>query len=240
MGIKHVVAATAVVSGGLLLTACGWEGVGGTTFEDSEGINQSITEVRFNNDSGDVRISVGDSTEVKRIVEYGNDKPGRSFQVEEGSTLVLQECPVRDCRISYEVTVPAGTKVSGRADSGDIELEGVASANVEADSGDVTVRDVDGAVNASADSGSVDLTDIGGAVVADADSGNVNISLTAAQDVTATASSGNIDLAVPAGEYVVEAAADSGSVNSDIDSDSAADTKLKLQADSGNITVTRT
>jgi hypothetical protein len=239
MGIKHVVAATAVVAGGLVLTSCGWEGAGGTTFEDSEGIGQTITEVRFTNDSGHVRISSGDSTEVKRIVNYGSDKPGKSYRVDGGSTLVLEECPVRDCRISYEVTVPAGTKVSGHADSGDIEVEGVASANVEAESGNVTVRDVAGDVNASVQSGSVDLSGIGGAVVAGAESGNVSVGLTEAHDVTASASSGNIELTVPDGEYSVQADADSGSVDSDITSQSAAEHKLMLQADSGNITVKR-
>ncbi len=238
MGIKHVMAATAVVACGLVLTACGWE-AGGTRDEDSATIDESIAEVRFTNDSGDVKISTGDTTTVKRVIDYGDEEPGRSFRVEDGATLVLEECPVRDCRISYEVTVPAGTKVSGHADSGDIELDGVASANVEAESGDIRVRDVAGDVNASAQSGSVDLAGIGGVVVAGAESGDVTIDMATAQDVTATAASGSIDVTVPDGEYVVAADADSGSVNSDLTSDAGADHKLELQADSGDITVKR-
>lgn len=237
MGIKHAVAATAVVAGGLSLTACDWAGAGGTTFEESEGISQSITEVRFANDSGDVKITVGDATEVKRIVRYGGDKPGESSRVEDGSTLVLQECPVRDCRISYEVTVPEGTKVSGTAESGNIELYGVASANVEAQSGNVTVRDVAGDVNASVQSGSLDLTGIGGAVVAGAESGDVTVGLTSAADITASTSSGSIDVTVPAGDYEVRADADSGSVNSDLTSVNGAENQLQLQAESGDVTV---
>lgn len=238
MGIRHVVAGTAVVAGGLLLTGCGWGGGSGTTFNDNEAIGQKITEVRFSNDSGDVKISIGNTTEVRRTVKYDEDKPDKTYRVD-GSTLVLEECKERNCWVSYEVTVPEGTKVSGHADSGDIELAGVASANVEAESGNITVRDVAGEVNAAAQSGTVDLSDIGGAVVAGAESGNVTVGLTEAQDVTATASSGNIEVTVPSGDYHVTADADSGDIDNEVGNDDSAAHKLQLQADSGNITVKR-
>jgi hypothetical protein len=240
MRIKHLVAGIAVGAAGLLLTGCDFSGLGeGATFSDNEGLGQEISEVRFTNDSGDVKITVGDTVEVRRTIKYVDDKPGKTFRVDGGKTLVLEECKERNCWVSYDVTVPEGTKVTGHSDSGSVELVGVASANVEAESGDVTIRDVAGEVNASAQSGSVDLSDIGGAVVAGAESGSVTVGLTAAQNVSVRTESGDIEVSVPDASYRVNASTDSGKVDNGVGNDSSARHKLDLQADSGNVTVTQ-
>ncbi len=238
MGIRHVVAGLAVVSGGLLLTACGWEGPGGTRFSDDETLSQTITEVRFSNDSGDVKIRVGDTTSVHREMKYETDKPGRTHRVD-GDTLILEECSTHNCWVSYDVVVPAGTKVNGHVDSGSVELAGVASANVQAESGDITVRDVTGKVNATAQSGSVDLSGIGGTVVAGAESGDVKVGLSAAQDVSASTESGDIEVSVPSADYRVDASSDSGRIDNQLSGDDSAGHKLDLRADSGDITVSQ-
>jgi len=238
MGIKHVVAGLAVVSCGLLVTACGWQG-GGTRFSDEEGIGQNITDVRFNNDSGDVKIRVGDTTSVHRDVKYDTDKPGKTYRVDDGHTLVLDECKTHNCWVAYEVVVPKGTKVNGHVDSGSVELTGVASANVQSESGSITVRDVAGEVNAIAESGTVDLSGIGGAVVAGAESGTVTVGLTAAQDVSVSTESGDIDVSVPGADYRVNARSDSGTVDNRLSGAGSGGHKLDLRADSGDVTVTQ-
>jgi DUF4097 and DUF4098 domain-containing protein YvlB len=233
MRIKHVVLGVTVAAGGLLLTACDWDGFASEQFSDQETISRPVSEVRFTNDSGNVKITVGDKVEVRRIVHYRDTKPGKTYRVD-GDALVLQACEERDCGVDYEVTVPEGTKVSGHADSGDVELAGVASANVQADSGNVAIHDVDGDVNASAESGNVELTGIGGAVVADADSGNVDITLSAAGNVTASASSGNVDVVVPDASYRVRTQGDH--VTDEVGDDGTGPT-IDLRTDSGNITL---
>jgi DUF4097 and DUF4098 domain-containing protein YvlB len=239
MRIKHVVAGIAIGAAGLLMTGCEFGDVAGTTFSDSEGLGQEISEVRFTNDSGDVKITTGDTVEVRRTVKYDEDKPGKTYRVEGGDTLVLEACTARNCWVDYDVTVPEGTKVSGHADSGSVELVGLASANVQSESGDITVRDVAGEVNASAQSGSVDLSGIGGSVVAGAESGSVTVGLTAAQNVSVRTESGDIEVSVPDASYQVSAISDSGSVDNGVGSDSSAGHKLDLRADSGDVTVTQ-
>src|SRR5690349_4457313 len=59
MRIRHVLAGATVLAGGLLLTACDWGRT--TTFSDSESLSGPVSEVRFANDSGDVKIAVGDT-----------------------------------------------------------------------------------------------------------------------------------------------------------------------------------
>lgn len=235
MGIRHVVAGVTVVAGGLLLSGCDWGDFDATTFNDQETLGQSISEVRFTNDSGDVKITVGDTLEVRRTVGYHDTKPGKTYRVD-GDALVLDECKERDCWVDYEVTVPEGTKVSGHVDSATVEVAGVASANVQAESGDITVRDVAGEVNATAQSGNVDLSGIGGAVVAGAESGDVSVRMDSAENVTASAQSGNVEVTVPKGNYQVSADADSGNVTNDIGNGTSGP-KLDLRTQSGNITI---
>ncbi|TDV50720.1 DUF4097 family beta strand repeat-containing protein [Actinophytocola oryzae] len=234
MGIKHVVAGITILSGGLLLTACDWGAR--NQFTDQESFGRAVSEVRFANDSGDVKIRVGDSFEVRRTVGYRNDMPGKTYRLD-GDALVLEACADPGCSVSYDVTVPKGAKVSGHLDSGNIELTGVASANVEAESGDVTIRDVAGEVNASAQSGNVTLSGIGGAVVAKAESGNVEIGLTDAADVTANTESGNIDVTVPDAEYQVDIQTDEGeNITNDL-GDGDVGPKISLSADSGTVSL---
>jgi hypothetical protein len=235
MGIKHVVAGVTVVAGGLLLSGCDWGDIGATTVTDEETLSQSVSEVRFANDSGDVKITVGDHLAVRRTVGYHDTKPGKTYRVD-GDALVLEECEERDCWVDYDVTVPEGTKVSGHIDSANVEIAGVASANVEGESGDITIRDVDGEVNATAQSGDVDLSGIGGAVVAGAESGNVTVRLASAEGVTASTSSGNVEVVVPKGNYQVKASADSGKVSNDLEQSMSGPT-LDVRADSGNVTI---
>lgn len=234
MRTKRLVAGLAIAAAGLVLTGCGWEGMAENRFSDDETIGQKITEVRFANDSGDVTIRVGDTTSVHRDVKYDSDKPGKTYRVD-GDTLVLEACQARNCYVSYEVVVPEGTTVNGSVESGSAEVTGVASANLEAQSGSLTARDVSGAVNASAESGSVRLAGIGGDVVASAESGNVTVELASPADVSANAESGDIEVTVPRGSYQVRATTDSGEVDNGLTGGDTSGPRLDLVADSGDI-----
>lgn len=234
MAIKHV---APVVVAGLLLAGCGWAGIGEKTFTDDATVGQEITKVRFDNDSGDVKITIGDEVTVHRSVDHDDDeKPGPTHRVD-GDTLILEACSANNCSVDYEVTVPAGTEVDGHVDSGNAEVVGVAAANVEAESGDVTVRDVAGKVNAVAQSGRVTLSGIGGTVVATAESGDVSVGLAEPENVTVTTESGHIELTVPDGSYRVTTSVDSGDLTNDLEDDPDGEHSLTLEADSGDITV---
>jgi major membrane immunogen (membrane-anchored lipoprotein) len=233
MRIKHVMAGVTIAAGALLLSACDW-GVK-EQFSDVESLSQPVTEVRFANDSGDVKITVGDAFQVQRTVGYRDTKPGKTYRMD-GGALVLEACPERDCWVDYEIMVPEGTKVSGHVDSGNVEVVGVASANVAAESGDVTVRDVAGEVNATAQSGSIDLSGIGGAVVTSAESGDVTVALTDANNVTASAQSGNVQVTVPKGDYQVDIQSENENVRNEVGGGSTGP-KIDLRAESGDISL---
>jgi major membrane immunogen (membrane-anchored lipoprotein) len=233
MVIKHVLAGATVVATGVLVSACDWGDFTDNKFSDQETLDQPVSEVRFANDSGDVTIRVGDSFEVRREVGYNDRKPGKTYRMD-GDALVLEDCSERDCWVSYDVTVPEGTTVSGALESGNVEVVGVASANVAAQSGEVTVRDVAGEVNATTESGNVELSGIGGTVVAGAQSGNVTVAMTSAKGVTATTESGNVDVTVPNADYKVDIRAED--VTDEVGDDGTGPT-ISLGTESGNVTL---
>lgn len=235
MRIKHVMAGVTIAAGALLLSACDWE-MASEQFSDQETLSRPVNEVRFGNDSGDIKITVGDTFEVRRTVGYRDAKPGKTYRMD-GDALVLEACPERNCWVDYEVTVPEGTKVSGQLQSGSVEVVGVASANVSAESGDVTVRDVAGEVNATVQSGNVNLSGIGGAVVTSAESGDVTVVLTEANNVTASAQSGNVQVTVPKGDYQVDIQSENDdNVTNDV-GDGSTGPKIDLRTDSGDVSL---
>lgn len=238
MGIGRVVGTGAAVVAGLgLLGACGWDIAKEEAIDETK-VTDEFTSVLFDNSSGNVFIRTGDEPSVSRVVHHDDEPPGASHRVEDG-VLILDACPVDDCWIDYEVVVPAGVTVNGAVGSGDVEVAGAGAANIQAGSGNVTLRDVDGAVNVDIRSGDADLFGIGGRAQVTAASGNVTVRLADPADVRVEARSGNIDVAVPAGDYEVDASAGSGDVDNTIDSVEGAAHRVELHASSGDVMVAR-
>ncbi|HVP43084.1 MAG TPA: DUF4097 family beta strand repeat-containing protein [Terriglobales bacterium] len=78
--------------------------------------------------------------------------------------------------ISYEIVVPAETRVTANTGSGKLELERVQGpAKLNSGSGNITVTGIDDRVEAEAGSGSLDLSMIKGDVVAHTGSGHIKI-----------------------------------------------------------------
>ncbi len=217
-------------------------------------LTQSIKSVRVENDSGALKIrSGGGQAVVRQDFSYRWNKPGDAYRVE-GDTLVLAGCGDH-CEVDYDVTVPAGVPVTGRVDSGAVDIAGVSTVDIKVDSGRVEVRDVPGTVKVKADSGRVELKNIGqdvdiqassgaikgerlgGNVKADANSGRIELELVKGADVTARTDSGSIEVKVPSGDYNVTGTTDSGSRDIDVNQSGSAQHKLDLTTDSGSVSV---
>lgn len=213
----------------LLVGACGWEFSRNTATDDTT-IDTPIAAVRLASDSGKVTIRAGAATRVHRTVHYDQEQPGRTQRVD-GDVLVLDSCPVRNCWIDYDVTVPPGSRVDGVVDSGSVEVEGLSTTNLKIDSGNVTLRRISGEVNLESDSGTVTLSDIGRAVVVRSESGDVTVD-NASADVTVHAHSGTVTARGVGG--TADLRSDSGNVEVRL----AATHNVKAEASSGTLSVT--
>ncbi|OXM50943.1 DUF4097 family beta strand repeat-containing protein [Amycolatopsis alba] len=235
-----------------VLTGLGWWWP--SDAEATSELTQPIKSVRVQNDDGAVKIRTGSGpVKVHQAFEYRWNKPGDAYRVE-GDTLVLAGCG-NNCEVDYDVIVPAGIPVSGKVDSGAVEIAGVSTVDITVDSGRVDVNDVPGTVKVKADSGRVELQNIGqdvdvyagsgaingerlgGNVQARADSGRIDLELVKAANVTAKTDSGSIEVSVPSGDYNVTGTTDSGRRDIDVNQSGSAQYKLDLTTDSGSVKV---
>lgn len=218
-------------------------------------VGEPVRTVEIANDSGDVAVRAADvdRTTVRQRFSYSWGEPERGYHYS-GGTLVLDGCGSW-CSVDYEVTVPRGTRVTGSVDSGELRLRGVATVDVDADSGDVSISGVTGRATVQADSGDVELRDIGGRISVDASSGSVTatgvrkpvdaqlssgdltVRLAEPGDVRAEVSSGDIQVTVPRGHYHVEGDTSSGDRAIDVRRDPDSQHRLALRTSSGDVTV---
>lgn len=212
----------------LVLTACGWD-ITREQFADEATIDQRITRVRVDNDSGDVVVRAAQRTAVRRQVHHNDDRPGTTHRVE-GDVLVIEPCPVPQCWISYEVTVPPGTRVDATVGAGSVELWGTGEVNLTAGSGEVAIRDATGGVHVDIGSGLVEVANAADAVVVEIGTGDLTLA-GARGPVTVRASSGAIDARGLSGPASIDSA--SGDVSVHL----ASPADVRVRAESGDVTL---
>ncbi|SFP79252.1 Putative adhesin [Amycolatopsis arida] len=213
--------------------AFGW--VWPSTAEATATVSEPFGRVAIDNGSGEVAIRAADvpSARVTTRFSYRFGRPDTSYEVREGE-LRLGDCG-RWCSVDYDVEVPRGTKIAGRLGSGELIAEGVAEVDVEASSGELTLRDVAGPVRARLSSGDLAGTGLRGPVDVRASSGEVRLEVTEPVDVRVRTSSGDIEAAVPDVPYRVEGASRDEDRRIDVVHDPAAPRVLRLDASSGEI-----
>jgi hypothetical protein len=182
--------------------------------------------------SGQIRVQPG-ATDTVRIAAKlrgdnswtsGSDVAERIRKIEQNPPIEQQGSAIRIGRfadealgrnisISYEVTVPADTKVAASTGSGGIVVGRVKGA-VAASSGSGSIQ-VDGAaaLKAHTGSGAIHATGIAGEIAANSGSGSITIAQTGAGDVKVSAASGGVTLSGVNGAASVSTA--SGSINLD-------------------------
>ena len=155
--------------------------------------------------------------------------------------------------ISYEITVPATTRVESGSGSGALTITGVAEVlKASTGSGRIRIEDVAGAAAANSGSGSIRAEGIGGAFNGDTGSGSIYLSQNAPGDVRVSSGSGSIELhgvhgalharagsgrisvtGIQAGTWDIDTG--SGSISVDLPDDAAF--QLDAESNSGSIVV---
>jgi len=185
------------------------------TFEQTLDVGDAIL-LDVTTGSGNIEIRSGTSNRVEII---GHIKVKTSFfrrseesaremveQLEANPPIVLEDGRLRvgylkgrsykrNVSISYEITVPADTRVKADTGSGSQTISGVAEI-VEADSGSgsVKIMNISGPVSADTGSGSIRAEGVAGAFDGDTGSGSIYLEQTAPGDVRASTGSGGIEL----------------------------------------------
>jgi hypothetical protein len=216
-----------------------------------------VTDVRVNAGGGHVVVTTGGDggVSVHRVVHYQSGTPHPGQQLSDGTLTFTTGCS--RCDVDYDLVVPASARMWIRTDSGQINVTGVAGADLDTDSGTMSVRHVKGAVTTHSDSGTLTVDDLGGdftaatdsasvhgtalrsaTVAASSDSGTISLGFTAAPtSVRMKSDSGSLNLKVPGGPYAIDVHTDSGGQDIKVPNDSAARSRLNLRTDSGSVNV---
>lgn len=215
----------------LALGACGV--IEEHRFEQGAVISEAIQQVRLEGGSGRVSIHTGSGStaSIEQTIQYRGDRPAVATHQLAAGTLVLDTDCGRHCSADYRVTVPRGVMVTGRLGSGDIDLAGVASVDVESGSGTISVADVSGNVTAQTGSGDITARGIGGNVQVHTGSGVITAS-DVAGTTTAGATSGDVNARGVTGS--VDAETGSGTIKVAL----VAPASIKANAVSGDVTLT--
>jgi len=218
--------------------------------------------------SGSIRVEPGAAGTVRIAARLkgsswsgGSDVEARIRQIEknppieqQGNVIRVGRFPdsdiARNISISYEITVPADTKLAASTGSGSIGVGALAGpATVKSGSGSVTVGRVGGPVEASTGSGSIKVDGaasleastgsgsitaaaVAGPTKASSGSGSISIAQSGKGDVTVSASSGGITLSG------VDGAARLNSSSGSIRIDGRPAGPWALHSSSGGITIT--
>lgn len=185
------------------------------TFEQTLSVDEPIY-LDVTTGSGSITIEAG---AVDRVEIVGHVKVGTSwFRRSESNAQELVEQLVADppieldgdklrigylkgrglkgnISISYEITVPATTRVKSGSGSGSMTITDVAEiVKASTGSGRIEIRNIGGVATASSGSGSIRAEGIGGAFDGDTGSGRIYLSQNAPGDVKVSSGSGSIEL----------------------------------------------
>jgi hypothetical protein len=222
-------AALVAALAGTLLTACDDDA---TTEAHDYRISTPVSRLSVRVDTGDVEVIGSDAPGVlvHEVLHYSHGrKPATSRQVVDGTLSTRHTCPhprswrEHRCDVSYRIEVPRGTEVTADADTGDVRVRGMAGA--------VRVTDATGDVEGTA------LTSHD--VRASTETGDVRLHLLAAPDsVKGTAATGDVWITVPAGHlYRVSAGTDTGSSHVSVPDTPSAPSAITAHTNTGSVRV---
>jgi DUF4097 and DUF4098 domain-containing protein YvlB len=218
--------------------------------------------------SGEITVRVGDSAKVEVHGHihanhglFSGDVEQRIHEIEAnppiertGNTIRVGHIENRDWKnnisISYELVVPAQTKLHSESGSGDQVVEGISGpadassgsgnvrlSNIGAEthartgSGDIELNTIHGPARATAGSGGIHAIGIAGGLTASSGSGSVKLEQTAAGDVEIGTGSGDVEIKGAKGAVKVQTG--SGSITAQ--GDPAGD--WRLHTGSGDVSV---
>jgi putative adhesin len=193
-------------------------------------------------------VTIGPSTDgqvhVHTVVRHGLDEP-RIVQESTPAGVRLgagcREFLAVRCDISHEVQVPQAFEVVIGGADGDVTASGMSGPlTVDRLSGDITAVDLTGPLDLRSRTGEIRGDALRVDVVrAASDTGDVRLELvTPPRSVDVTTENGEVDLAVPADTtYRVDADTDSGEERVLVPLDSASTRTLRVDGDTGDVTV---
>lgn len=237
---------TALATGGALLALALLSGCGQGSEPDEaeEKTYDDVPELLIVEvDNADLEI-VPDDTEQVRVTRTETGGAGGDWELT-GETLNLEAtCGViSNCRVRYQVFVPADTGLSVRTDNGDVTASGFSSpVEIASDNGSVDLSDVTGPLTLTSENGDMNLSGIGSeSLSAATDNGGIDAAFAREpEEVEVSTNNGTATVALPGGPYAVFETPENGEITNDLPTDPNSANTVNARTDNGTITLTPT
>jgi putative adhesin len=201
-------------------------------FERTLNVNGPVDlSVRSGSGSIQIRTGTGDRVQIVGRVSAGASRDGmdaaeRVRRVEgappisqSGNVIRIgdtQDDPVyRNVSISYELIVPANTRINSQTGSGSQSIGSVdGPVRAQTGSGSIRIERTGGSLQAQTGSGNIQANSVAGEVRAHTGSGSIEVRQIAKADVTVQTGSGSVTLTLPSDAgYTLDAQTGSGSIS---------------------------
>lgn len=184
---------------------------------------------------------IPDDTDQVRVTRADSGNAGGDWELT-GDTLNLEmTCGViSNCRVQYQVFVPADTALAVETDNGDVAVSDFSSSvEVTSANGDVDISDVTGPLTLTSDNGDLNLSGIGSeSVSAATDNGSIDAAFAEAPtEVEVSTNNGDATVALPGGPYAVFETFDNGEIVNDLPSDDTSASTVTARTDNGTISL---
>ncbi|GAA1460291.1 DUF4097 family beta strand repeat-containing protein [Nocardiopsis exhalans] len=228
-----------------LLTGCGQNAdLAGSETRTEEKTYDDVPELLLVEiDDASLEIVPHEADQI-RVVREETGSAGGDWELT-GNTLDLEmDCGTfSDCRVRYEVFVPADTALSVETDNGDVSVSGSrAPTEVRSGNGTIAVSDVTGPLTLTSANGDMNLSGIGSESLSAA-TGNGTIDAVfseAPAEVEVSTNNGAATLALPGGPYAVFETFGNGEVTNELPSDDTSASTVTARTDNGTITLVPT
>lgn len=228
-----------------LFAGCGQSAdLSGSDAETEEKTYDDVPEVLIVRvDNAELEIVPHEADQI-RVVREETGNAGGDWELT-GDTLDLEmDCGTfSDCRVRYEVLVPADTALSVETDNGDVSVSGFSSpVEVRSGNGTVDLSDVTGPLTLTSGNGDMNLSGIGSESLSAATSnGTIDAVFSEAPaEVEVSTNNGTATLALPGGPYAVFETFDNGEVVNELPTDEASAHTVTTRTDNGTITLVPT
>ena len=202
------------------------------TFERTLNVNGPVDlSVRSGSGSIQIRTGTGDRVRIVGRVSAGSSRdaldPAERIRRIEANPPVSQNANVirigdtqddpvyRNVSISYELTVPANTRINSQTGSGSQSIGSVdGPVRAQTGSGSIRIERTGGSLQAQTGSGDIQADSVSGEVHAQTGSGSIDVRQVAKADVTMQTGSGSVTLTLPSDAgYTLDAQTGSGSIS---------------------------
>ncbi len=228
-----------------VLTVVSW--LARQTETQDQTYQRRVTRIVLDLDTGDLAVTPGneDTVTVRRHLAWSLSRPTIE-ETWDGETLRVRVRCARftfdsGCRVDYLLQVPRGVAVEAHSDTGDLtvrDLDG--SLRLTTDTGDIGVSNAHGTLWVRADTGDVRAAGLASAEADVAtDTGAIELRFSRPPSrVQVATDTGDISIGVPTGDaYRVQTSTDTGSTNIRILQDVAASRTIIARTDTGDMDV---